>query len=118
MASMKIDSLKASRITFICEQDGQVEKKLKRQLISCFAESKVRTAYLSRVSYGDSTEQRVALCLDSGGQNDEQVPKCVAEIVHSDFRQSESLDIIFLTETQLQEAALVASPFYVSPAPP
>jgi hypothetical protein len=99
-------------LTFLCEQDGQIERTLKTLWVDLFkGEVHVISAWLARVHYGSSSEQKVALCLKAEGAD----KGALAERASSDFRNlfkiKESLDVIFLSPGQEQQLLLVARPF-------
>jgi hypothetical protein len=108
-----MEKMKVNQIVFRGEQDGPVERELKTMWAACFAEEKqVTEAYLARVSYGSSSEQKVALCLKGGDENAQKIVQCLGAAFHRIFKPTESLDILFLTEAQMQEISSVARPFY------
>lgn len=101
------------QITFVCEQDGNIERELKMRWLDCLkGDVHVTLACLAKIRYGDSSEQKVALCLRADGVE----RRTLAERVSSDFKRlfktTESLDIIFLSPEQQQRLLLVAKPFY------
>lgn len=105
--------LHVQQVTFLCEQDGNIEREMKRHWVNYFkSDVHVAVAYLAKVRYGDSPEQKVALCLSADGTE----RRTLVERVSSDFRRlfktTESLDIIFLSPEQQQRLLLVAKPFY------
>jgi hypothetical protein len=60
------EKIKVKSITFICEQDGVPEQKLKSAFVNLFQNSKsIISAYLVRVDYGDLKDINVALCIRS-----------------------------------------------------
>jgi len=90
--------LKLQQITFLCEQNGQIERELKTCWVDLFKrEIHVISAWLARVHYGSPKKQKVALCLKAEGVD----KGALAERASSDFRKlfkiTESLDIIFLS---------------------
>lgn len=100
------------QFTFKSEQDGTVERELKRRLVHCLSAAGVVKAYLVRVSNVDGSEERVALCLD-GGENcaDSLVPRIGAAFQEM-FADTESLDIVFLTASEKREIEVIARAFY------
>lgn len=109
----RIDRLNLFPTTFIGDQDGPVERELKKKLIPCLSPYKqVTKAFLARVAYGSSTVQQVALCLVGGARDAEQILGCVQPIFEQMFSASDSLDIVFLTEGKLKQISAVAKPFY------
>jgi len=113
MQPQRQQELQVQQITFLCEQDGNVERELKIQWINYFkGDVHVVLACLAKMRYGDSSEQKVALCLRADGAE----RRTLAERVSSDFKRlfktTESLDIVFLSSEQQQRLLLVAKPFY------
>ena len=110
---MRIDQFKARKIHFAGEQDGPPEQLLKRQLseyLSC--EREISSAYLVRLSYDADSSRKAALCLVGEATNARQIAESVETIFKALFRDSESLDILFLNDLQQREVNLVAKPFY------
>jgi hypothetical protein len=59
-----MDELRVKEIHFRGEQDGPIERELKRRIINSFQPAMgIQAAYLVRASYGGSAEQKIALCL-------------------------------------------------------
>lgn len=100
-------------IRFICEQDGQPEQRLKRELSDLFVrDKKVSIAYLVRIGFDVSDEYLVALCLRVDSGRKLRRVKKVAKVFSKIFGADQHLEIMFLdesTETRLQQ---VCSPFY------
>ena len=110
-----MDQLRVDKITFVGEQVGPVEQELERKLIACLAPGTgVRDAYLVRVAYSHSPEQSVALCLSGGGERAQQIVGCVGRVFHKMFSNTQSLDVVFLTNVQMAEIGAVARPFYTA----
>ncbi len=108
-----MDRLCVNSVTFRAEQDGPTEQGLKTKLVDCLSSEKgVTIAYLVCVSYGESSEQKVALCLKGDDRNAQKVVRSIGDVFRKTFKSTESLDILFLTESQLQEVSSVARPFY------
>jgi hypothetical protein len=101
------------QITFLCEQDGNIEKELKARWVDYLkGDVRVTFACLARVRYGDSPEQKVALCLSAdGAERRVLVDKLTLDFKRL-FRTTESLDVIFLSVEQRQRLLQVAKPFY------
>ena len=110
---------KAQGISFLGEQDGIVEQDLKRRLASLFVETKIdiRRAYLIRIAYADNSIQKVALCLEGGGGKAKAIVESVGWLFRHVFNDSQSLDILFLTEAQVLEIGRIAEPFYSRSSP-
>ncbi len=101
-----------SQVRFVGEQDGPPERELKRRLVQFFQnEQTVSAAYLARVMYPDES-YAVALCLRSGIGRHRRLAEKVGKIFASIFGSHEQLDIIFLSETQQIELAIVCKAFF------
>jgi SseB protein C-terminal domain len=111
-----MDDLKVSRVLFLGEQDGPVERQLKTKLIEhCFvSQGSVSSAYLARVSYQDTPGVTVALSLWGGKENAAAILECIGTAFRPLFRATEHLDTVFLDELQRQAVDKVAKPFYVA----
>jgi len=95
------------------EQTGPVEDELKASLTKALKDAaSVRAAYLARVSYGEPSDNSVALCICSTTGADDRLRERLASIFAGIFRSDAYLDIIFIREDQQQRLALVCSPFY------
>jgi SseB protein C-terminal domain len=100
------------RLRFLGEQDGPPERELMSDLADLFRRGQnIKTAYLAQVAYGEKSFA-VALCLRSQFGLDGGLAEKVGEIFASMFGPNEHLDIIFLTEAQEPELALVCKPFF------
>ena len=107
-------SIKVAAIRFLCEQRGSPEGELKDLLSKYFkSELAVSGAFLLRVTYGDSAEQQVALCISGEGLDQKVVVENTSQIFRRLFNTEQSLDIIFLHAEQEREALKVGKPFYV-----
>jgi len=106
------EEFQVGELRFLGEQDGPPERELKCRLAQFFqSDESVTAAYLARVAYrGES--YAVALCLRSQLGADRALAEKVAKIFASMFGGHEHLDIIFLSETQQAELAIVCKPFF------
>ena len=105
--------LSVQQITFLCEQDGNIERELKRRWADYFKDDVyVTLASLARVRYGDSHQQKVALCLRADGAERHALVDKVSSDFKRLFKTTESLDIVFLSAEQQQQLLQVAKPFY------
>jgi len=113
-----MEKLVAKHIDFIREQDGDVERELKTNLLNCFLEERnVAAAYLAWVRYEDGTES-VALCLRSRSDTEQQ-PELLAKISKTFaamFSKSEHLDVCVVNDLQEEDSSRVCKPFYQAPA--
>jgi type III secretion system (T3SS) SseB-like protein len=107
------DQLSVNRVAFLREQDGAPERELTSQLAEQFKKSVyITAAYLAQVRYGDSSDIKVALCLEAEPGAQEPVLESVSSVFKRMFKVSESLDIIFLTDDQRATISRVVRPFY------
>jgi hypothetical protein len=111
-----MEDLKTSRVLFLAEQDGPVERELKTNLIeNCLISHRsVSSAYLARVSYEETPGSTVALCLWGGIGNSAAIVECVGATFRRQFNVTQHLDVLFLDELQLQAIDKVAKPFHVA----
>jgi hypothetical protein len=104
-------------ISFICEQDGKIEREFKKNLSILLREgNKPLRAYLSQVKYGDSDDQfSVAVCymLEAGAEDLNLVAK-TSKLFQSMFGSHEHLDVVFLNDEQENCLRQVACPFYTA----
>src|SRR6267142_6822997 len=116
----KSESLRVRRVTFVCEQDGDVERGLKAHLVARFGSAPhLIKACLVQVRYEDSPELKVCLCLRTHGSVPDTDLVRVASLEFGEiFRDTESLDMLFITPIQEQQISVVAKPFYEQYLPP
>jgi hypothetical protein len=108
-----VDQLRVQKVQFRSEQDGPIEQELKRRIIvSIQPMMSVQAAYLVRVSYDDSLQQKVALCLKGITEQPQDIARQIGGIFHQMFNAAESLDILFLDPNQEREIDLVARAFF------
>jgi hypothetical protein len=112
-----MEPLKTARVLFLGEQDGEIERELKKQLSGCFSRSiLVSFAYLVRTSYKETPGANVALCILAKTANRTELLPCVEEVFRRLFHPTQHMDTLFLSEAQLQEINKVAKPFYTASA--
>ena len=105
--------LQVPKISFVCEQDGIPEQDLSQSFIPFFQERDyVHSAYLARVTYDNSHELNVALCIRMDREDDTMLRKVIGETFAAKFNQQEHLDIIFIRNEQEEELKQVCRPFY------
>src|SRR5262249_5218546 len=108
------EEFRVPQLRFLGEQDGPPERELKFRLAQFFqSDQSVTTAYLARVAYGGESFA-VALCLRARFGFDRRLAEELGRIFASIFGSHEHLDIIFLSETQQSELAIVCRPFFSS----
>jgi len=110
---LRTEEFHVRRTQFLAEQNGPSEQELKRHLANYFScVPDVDRAYLVRVAHEKSTDQKVALCLAGGKAKAIEIVQSVSAIFHALFQNSESLDVLFLSDEQKSEVNLIADPFY------
>ena len=107
------EELRVPDVEFRCEQDGEPERALKKQLIAnpLFAAS-VFEAYLMRVSYPGEPDERVALCVVVRNEAVAPVVAAASEEFRRLFRTDQALDILRLTKELREQARSLADPFF------
>jgi hypothetical protein len=108
-----IDEFATPDITFLGEQDGTAERRLKEALgVLLGLDRSVIRAYLARVLYdGKASGVMLALLTD----DEEDSAKLVAQAGKTFaalFNTRENLDVIFLCEEKDAEISKVCPPFY------
>ena len=99
--------------TFLGEQDGSVERKLKGKLTELFAGcNNVLQAYLARVHYGEPKDESVCLGLSVSGGTDQPLVETIHSLFASYFNRATHLDILFLNPKQEEQLAALCKPFY------
>ncbi len=129
----KVDQLSVDprHIEFLYEQDGEIERELKRRLVPLLeAAEGVRAGYLAVADYHDGSRPSVVLCVrrsrrggyasavlralrvraDNGVDHAliREVGKVFAEI----FNSTEHLDVFFVDARQESEVRAVCAPFF------
>jgi hypothetical protein len=106
------------RIKFLGEQGGSVEDALKNGFREEFLNSpSVLSAYLARLTYDESPEYSVALCIRSTSGTDSVLQGRLVRVFTSIFRPDQSLDTLFIRADQELELQQVCKPFYERPNP-
>jgi hypothetical protein len=112
-----IDEFATPDITFLGEQDGPAERRLKEALAVVLGlDGSVTRAYLARVRY-DGRSSGVMLALLTDDQQDSE--KLVAQAGRTFaalFNTKASLDIVFLSNAKDAEIRKVCRPFLDRPA--
>jgi type III secretion system (T3SS) SseB-like protein len=107
------DSLRPRQIIFLSEQDGAVEQNLKTHLRAQFqCGLEIRKAYLARVRYESSNDQKVALCLVDDDVDRPAIVERIGTIFRGIFKTTESMDIVFLSAEQQKQIGSIAKAFY------
>ena len=110
-----MEPLRPAKILFLGEQDGEIERELKKQLSKCFAGSiRVSYAYLVRASYKETPGVNIALCIFANAANRTELLPCLEQVFRGMFHPTQHIDMLFLSEIQLKEINQVAKPFYTA----
>jgi hypothetical protein len=100
-------------IKFVGEQDGSSERDLKARFVELFhREPTVKSAYLARTDYRDTTGVHVALCVKSSIGEYPLLKRKVADIFSAMFGSHEHLDVLFIGDEQEKELRQVCTEFY------
>jgi type III secretion system (T3SS) SseB-like protein len=104
--------LPVADLRFLCEQDGEPERRLKAQVASLLERhAEIERAYLVQMINGGETS--VSLCLRSSLQVDDPIiVREIAKIFAGNFSSREHLDILFLNEEQEAELVTACASFY------
>ena len=112
-AERRTEIFRVPQVSFIAEQDGDVEREFKAQLARQFrSKVSVSEAYLARVRYGQSLELKVALCVAVDGGMEAEIAEIAASEFRTMFKTTESLDVVFLSANQQREISVIGKPFY------
>ncbi len=108
-----IESASGRAIRFVGETDGAAERELKRQLRESFTQNpNVKAAYLSRVSYGSSSDESTAICVRTEIGADKCVIKATVRIVDAVFGGRGQIEVIFIDSAQEVLIRKRCSPFF------
>ena len=108
-----MQELNPTNVTFIAQQDGEVEKEFTSKVNVFFEEANANlTAYLCRVHYGDPKQVSVAVCLASSTSEQVEIVEGISGIFREMFGQHEHVDIMFIGEEQQTLISKVCAPFY------
>ena len=108
-----VEQRKTADILFLGEQRGLAEQEFQAEVVGCFtAHSQVQSAYLVRVSFKESPQPQVALCIRGRASDATTIVECVGKIFQRQFKTTAYLDVLFLSDTQFAAIARVAKPFY------
>jgi hypothetical protein len=103
------------KITFIGEQDGEVERTMKaRWLPILAAHPEIRRAFLVRAAYEEQQDVHVMLAPCSNGPGDVKVIESLRVPYAGIFSRDCPLDMAFVTSTQQSEIERVRPPFYTA----
>ena len=108
-----IHSLSTADITFLGEQDGPAERRLKEALAVLLGlGASVTRAYLARVAYDDKTSGVMLGLLTDDDRDCEKLAGQIGKTVAALFKTSADLDIVFLNRERDAEIRKACPPFY------
>jgi hypothetical protein len=108
-----IHSLSSGDITFLGEQDGPAERRLKEALAVVLGlGASVTRAYLARVAYDDKTSGVMLGLLTDDDRDCEKLAGQIDKTIAALFKTSADLDIVFLNTERDAEIRKACPPFY------
>jgi len=108
-----IDEFATPDITFLGEQDGPAERRLKEALgVVLGLDRSVIRAYLARVLYDGKASGVMLALLTDDGEDSEKLVAQAGKAFAALFNTRENLDVIFLCEEKDAEISKVCPPFY------
>ena len=108
-----IHPLSSADITFLGEQDGPAERRLKEALAVLLAlGATVTRAYLARVRYDDKRSGVMLGLLTEDARNSEKVAGQMGKTFEALFNTKADLDIVFLSDEREAEIRKACPPFY------
>jgi hypothetical protein len=108
-----MDRLRKPRIEFLGEQVGPAEDAIKRALEPLLlGNPDVSEAYLAQVGYRPDESRSVALCLAPSAAHSESLLLGVSAVARRVLAKDVSLDVIFVSEAQLEDLRRVCRPFF------
>jgi SseB protein C-terminal domain len=108
-----IHSLSTEDITFLGEQDGPAERRLKEALAVLLGlGASVTRAYLARVAYDDKTSGVMLGLLTDDDRDCEKLAGQIGKTVAALFNTRADLDIVFLNNERDAEIRKACRPFY------
>ena len=108
-----IHSLSTEDITFLGEQDGPAERRLKEALsVLLGLGATVTRAYLARVRYDDKTSGVMLGLLTDDERNSEKVAGQMGRTFEALFNTKTHLDIMFLDDERDAEIRKACAPFF------
>jgi SseB protein C-terminal domain len=108
-----IHSLSTEDVTFLGEQDGPAERRLKEALAVLLGlGASVTRAYLARVVYDDKTSGVMLGLLTDDDRDCEKLAGQIGKTVAALFNTRADLDIVFLSDERDAEIRKACRPFY------
>ena len=108
-----IDEFPTPDITFVGEQDGPAERRLKEALAVVLGlDPSVRRAYLARVRYDRTTSGVMLALLTDDEEDSEKLVTQAGKTFAALFNARASLDVIFLDAGKDIEIRKVCAPFF------
>ena len=113
--SQRAAARREERVDYIGEQNGPVEKTLKRELLLEFVtRPDVRRAYLATVRFESEGGPSAAVCIASARPSDQSLIVRVGEICRRLFAKDAVPDVLFVSPEQEAILAQLCTPFYRS----
>ena len=112
----KKEKLMVQKVFFVCEQDGEAERRVKEGLRGYFeGVPAAKEAFLARVHYGNPNDVAVTLCLKADAGSEKERTK-LADGISTIFTKISNgkacMDVMFLTEEQEKELGSLCKPFF------
>jgi hypothetical protein len=108
-----IHSLSSADVTFLGEQDGPAERRLKEALTVLLGlGASVTRAYLARVVYNDKTSGVMLGLLADDDRDSEKLAGQIGKTFAALFNTRADLDIVFLSDERDAEIRKACPPFY------
>jgi hypothetical protein len=112
-----IDEFATPDITFLGEQDGPAERRLKEALAVVLGlDGSVTRAYLARVRHDGNTSGVMLALLTDDEQDSAKLVAQAGKIFAALFNTKAHLDIIFLSDAKDADIRKVCRPFFDRPA--
>ena len=108
-----IDEFPAPDITFLGEQDGPAERRLKEALAVVLGlDANVTRAYLARVLHDGKTSGVMLALLTADGRDSEELVAQVGKAFAALFNARANLDVVFLDGEKDADIRKVCPPFF------
>lgn len=106
-----------TKIEYICEQDGDVEREFKSKICKIFLNfGKQIRAYLVLAKYIPQDIVSVILSIRISDGYDEALLRKCSNVFRTMFSSNQHLDIMFISETEEKLIRKFCCPFYTSPS--
>jgi hypothetical protein len=108
-----IQRIQIDNISYIGEQDGPYERRLKEQLVEIFKSNfNIQRVYLARVKSDSESGFGVVLALRTTVTEKKQLVDKIGEVFALIFSATDYLDTIFIDDREEMKVKNVCSPFY------